>query len=275
MINLLLYNNQAKSETISVNLRDYLYQTPPNNQMLCDGNAGLCTKAFVTSDQEIANVYTNGIIDYTARSNTSPYFIGVVRYIDPTEPDPNQRNQLRCFGQKNAPCSAPPNVAYPPQSAPQIFNVNVASPQDELAGDNPGGSPRQPIRGAVSLTNNTTVDFSINVLNPTTCAQTLIGGLGHQVTAVFVRQLYFGGDLGYKDTLIIDEYETGPTLPQYHMERYYYVNGYGRVREGAAYYDTTAQVYTHPISYSLRNLLRANTIAQPAEPCPQGSAPLQ
>jgi len=262
----------TKAETLQIDLRNYIYQSPANDMMLCQSDLANCSKGFVSSDDELVVIFTNGVLDYTARSNTSPYFIGVVRYFDPT--DPNVKT-LRCLSQENQYCTAPPTVAYPVGSAPQIFDVNVASVQDELNADNPDGSPRQAIPGNVSFTNNQQVNFGIVDLD-NACNPTYIGTIGHQVLAVFVRQLDFQGDLGPQDTLIIDEYETGPTLETYHMERYYFVNGYGRVRDGASYYDPNTMVYDgHLSGSSIRNTLRPSTLAPPANTCPQGSAPLQ
>ena len=204
---------------------------------------------------------------------TSPYYIGVMRNIDPNS------GGLRCFSQPdNSQCTTPPNSAFPPQSAPMIFNAHVATAQDERAATNPDGSPRQPIAGYTPFyVNNQPLKFGVYIINSSDCARTFAGSITHSVGGDFVLKVVFGGDIGTRDASVIDEYEQGyPTADKGHMERFYYVAGLGRVRDGAAYYNITDGVYSSPPSNnSVRNLIRQSTIGQPPSACAQGTAPLQ
>ena len=258
----------AEAQTAQVDLRNYIYQSPAGT-MFCQSNGQLCTQGFSSDNGEFIYQYTNGITDYIARSITSPYYIGVMRNIDPNS------GGLRCFSQPdNSPCTSPPNSAFPPQSAPMIFNTNVATAQDAIDSENPDGSPRTPIPGYTQFyNNNQALNFGVYLLDANTCSQSFAGSVSHNVIGVLVSQVNFGGDIGIRDALAIDEYEAGDPG---HMERFYYVAGLGRVRDGAAYYDSVTGVYDQgPSNNSVRNLIRQSTISQPASPCAQGTAPLQ
>ncbi len=237
--------------------------------MLCQSDNQLCIEGFYASDGGFIIAYTNGIIDFIARSDTSPYYVGVMRSANSSD--------FRCFSNvDSSPCTAPPNAAFPPQSVPQIMTLTVASSQDALSAENSDGSPNHAIAGASLLTGPQPVTFGIYHMDPSSCQQTYEGNDQHTVYAVFVQDVNFGGDLGVKDAVAIDEYEAGPTPSQDHVERYYYVAGYGRVREGSASYNPTSGRYDVPLGgNSVRNLVRPSAIAQPQTFCPQGTAPLQ
>jgi hypothetical protein len=82
-----------------------------------------------------------------------------------------------------------------------------------------------------------------------------------------------------QDAVVIDEYELGPTTSQNHMERYFYVHGYGRVREGSSGYDTANGLYDlgvegHARDNEVRSVLLPRDYSKiPNSPteCPQGS----
>jgi len=74
--------------------------------------------------------------------------------------------------------------------------------------------------------------FSVNLLSYPSCEQTPSGNIAHQVYATYVSGVYFGGDVGTQDALVIDETEGnldqfGQFYPD-HIERYYYVIDVGR-----------------------------------------------
>lgn len=191
-------------------------------------------------------------------------------------PDFNPAN-FRCFSNVDAsPCTAPPNAAFPPQSVPQIVNLNVVYASTAAAAENSDGTPSGPIAGSSQITGSQPVNFGIYHMDPSTCAQTYIGNVLHTVSMVFVYQKFFDGDLGYRNAVVIDEYEGGATPDQNHVERYYYVAGIGRVQESSSYYNPSTGKYDRPLGgVSLRNKIVDSNMARPATICAQGTQPLQ
>lgn len=260
-----------RAQTVTVNLIDYIYQTTDGN-MICQSDGRLCLKGFYASDGGFIINYTNGITDFIARSTSSPYYVGVMR----NAPDFNPAN-FRCFSNVDAsPCTAPPNATFPPQSVPQIVNLNVVSASTAAAAENSDGTPNGPIAGSSQVTGSQPVNFGIYHMDPSTCAQTYIGNVLHTVLMVFVNQKNFNGNLGVRNAVVIDEYEGGPTPDQNHVERYYYVAGIGRVQESSSYYNPSTGKFDRPLGgVSLRNMIVQSNMPQPATICAQGSQPLQ
>jgi hypothetical protein len=138
----------------------------------------------------------------------------------------------------------------------------------EVAAENPIQTPRQVISGAILLSSGT---FETNGMSSLTCAQAAQYPVPHQVYGVIVDGVAFGGTIGTQNALVIDDYQTAVPPAVNHVERYFYVNGYGRVREGSSYYDSATGLYDTPYApNSNRNTLEPNTIPIPAVQCPQG-----
>lgn len=240
--------------------------------MLCQSNGQLCLQGHNNSNGEFEYDYTNGIVDYIARSSQLNY--GVVR---------NQAdgpNTLRCFSNANAYCTAPSNTGYFPEGVPLIFDVNVVPLSTELTAENSDGTPRAVVPGAVDFSNHQDNLFGVVSMDPTTCAQQYEGQVGVHDWVTYVQQVPFGGNVGTQDALVIDEIElayNGTTrVPSGdHIERYFYVKGLGRVREASSGFDTNTGYYDEPLGgNSVRNIITANTISNPQVLCPQGTAPL-
>lgn len=265
--------------TLSVDITQYMMS--PSPAPFCEANGSLCLQGAWNQHGEFVYSYSNGIVDWIGRSSntgaTPPRPVGVIRNI------PGTGGQLRCFATNGTNCTAPPNSAMMPEAVPSAMVVNVVPwATARLAENGPGslagdGTPRTQITGATPISGWQTLQ--IQNMNAS-CAQSSAGTIDARVSVVYVTGVPFGGDIGTRDALIIDEQErsTGSTTP-HHMERYFYVNGWGRVREAAAHYNPTSGVYDlHETGISSRNLLASrftNPAAIPAttNPCPQGSAP--
>ena len=260
---------------ISVNLKDYVLQSTGGGT-LCTSNGSQCDTGYLLPSGEYVDYYNfNGsqdvLITYTARTTGSGVnggsYIGVIKdYIN---------GSLRCFANPGEYCTAPPNSNYLPSGLPEALLLNVATSQDDVNASNPDGTPRTLIAGSQDITG--PQSFEWVKLDPSTCAQTQIGLVGNQVFAVYVQGISFGGDVGTRDAVVIQEVETAyingirSSYPD-HMERYYYVNGFGRVREASANYDTTTQEFTISQGNNpVRNTLIPRSFDAPAF-CPQGTA---
>ena len=242
---------------------------PLNGSTLCQADNQLCLTSYLNNaDGEFEIVYTNSIHDYL--SVTGPYSrIGVIRS--------TANGVLRCFSNQGVSCSSPPDSQTVPEAVPLFFGLNSVSLQTELASENSDGSPMQPIQGAVSPSNGQYLQFGVNTMDYSSCAQTYSATVSALVYGVYVSGVQFGGNVGTHDAVVIDEYELGPTASQNHVERYFYVQGLGRVREASATYDINDGLYdASPHFNSVRNMIENNTITIPPEECPQGSTtPLQ
>lgn len=143
--------------------------------------------------------------------------------------------------------------------------------QPELAAENSDGSPKTTIAGSLLLSNGTYLTFGVNTMNPTTCAQKYSYAVSAVVYVTYVVAVPFGANVGTHDAVVVDEFEKGPSQSQDHVERYFYVSGLGRVREGSATYDTNTGYYDLNRNNFVRNMIEPNTISIPTDQCPQGS----
>jgi hypothetical protein len=255
--------------SVTVDMRNYMVQ-PLNGSMLCQADNQLCLTSYLnTTDGEFETIYTNTIHDYVAVTGSNSR-IGVIRSYQN-----GQGLGLRCFSNPGAICSSPPNSQDVPEAVPLFFTTNVVSLQTELASENSDGSPMRPIQGAVSPSNGQYLQFGINYLDTSTCAQTYFAAQNAFVYGVYVTGVQFGGNVGTQDAMVIDEYETaGGSTPgiDSHVERYFYVRGLGRVREAAAWYDPNDGLYDAGSHFnSVRNMIASNTVTIPPAQCSQGS----
>ena len=161
-----------------------------------------------------------------------------------------------------------------PEGLPEQLLLNVASAQDDVNASNADGTPRVLIAGSKDITGQQT--FGVNSMDITTCKQNYLGLVGNDVSAVYVQAIPFGGNVGTKDAVVIQEVETAyvngveNSYPD-HIERYYYVNGFGRVREATAVYNkATGQFTISQGNNAVRNTL-GSPFSTPPNYCPQGS----
>jgi hypothetical protein len=261
---------------IFVDMRDYITQ-PLNSNMLCTQSQSQCFTSFLnTSTGEFETIYDArvGIHDYTG---IGPNVIGVIRSRSP-------QLGLRCFANTSQYCGSPPNSTMVPEAMPVTYGLNIVPASYITAAENADGSPSGHIFQARSPegSNNTPgtyVPFANNTFTNAGCSQSLGGWTYAETEAVYATAVNFGGTVGVQDAVVIDEYELGPTTSQNHMERYFYVHGYGRVREGSSGYDTANGLYDlgvegHARDNEVRSVLLPRDYSKiPNSPteCPQGS----
>lgn len=281
---IVLFGSSAMAQTILIDVVDYITQVPP--AIICQANGAYCLNGYWNQYGEFVYVSSNGTVDYIARStnaSTTPALpVGIIRNIDGTGAP------LRCFASPGQPCTAPPSSSNMPEKLPKIFLVNVVSWATEQASENtdivngqpvPNGTPRTTIAGAVTFSGWQSFDW-VNM--DSSGNQTRQGSVDNLVTAVYVLGVQFGGDIGTRDALVIDEQEGNSGIPN-HIERFFYVKGWGRVREAVSYWNVNTNQYNAgPFVNSIRNTLsstlQGNGITPPAinpppNCCPQGSAP--
>ena len=224
-----------------------------------------CASFYNTSTNEFETIYSNAIHDYIASSNQT---IGVIRSFDTAD-------GLRCFANTSAPCAAPSNATFVPEGIPVIIGLQKIAGTDLAPFENSNGSPKGIITGSFSPQHGQYTPFANNYMNGG-CLQS-----GGNWTYAFTEVIYataidFKGDIGVKDAVIVDEYEMGPPA---HVERYFYVHGYGRVREGSANFDSNTLAYDMPVpgqsstdNENRNHLLPRDFSKIPNSPtqCPQG-----
>lgn len=278
IVTFLLCIDKAKAQ-VSVNLVDYVLQSTGGGT-LCTADGKQCDTGYLLNTGEYVDYYNfagnqNILITYTARTTgagvNGGLYIGVVK--DYTKD--NNNNVLRCFANPGEYCTAPSNANYLPSGLPEEPLLNVATAQDDVDASNSDGTPRVLIAGSKDITGPQSFEW-VN-LDPNTCAQTQVGLVGNEVFAVYVQDISFGGDVGTRDAVVIEEVETAyingvrNSYPD-HIERYYYVNGFGRVREATSNYDPQTQEFTNTMGNNpVRNTLIPRSFDAPAF-CPQGTA---
>ena len=185
-------------------------------------------------------------------------------------------NELTCFSNPGENCQAPPDDNYLPEGLPETLTLNEASAQDDINASNSDGTPKTLIAGSIDFTGQQV--FDVHQMDATTCAQTYLGPVGNDVSAVYVKAIPFGGNVGTQDALVIQEVETAfvngseNSYPD-HIERYYYVHGYGRVREATANYSQATGEFTVTQGNNpVRNTLSPASTNYPNY-CPQDTVP--
>ena len=282
----------AEANQVTIDTTAYLNQSSDGQAICTDQNVNYieCVHAYPNQYGETDIVYAQQSqsgsgpvvvgIDYITRSTNSAganggYYIGVSRSADLTD-------GLRCFSNPGQFCTAPPSTSAMPEDVPRLLTLNVVLPSDDDAASSAmDKSPIAHIAGGINISGLTyfqTVNMDIN-----TCAQTLTGIIPYAVYASFLYQYDFQGMIGVQDALVIEEIEyqnvNGQIIPN-HIERYYYVNGYGRVRDSIAFWDVNSQQYTDQGPNGGFNVVRPwvrPVSVMPPEPpnyCPQGTYPL-
>lgn len=136
-------------------------------------------------------------------------------------------------------------------------------------------APRiSPKIGATS--NGDYLDFGINDYNNSSqCAQSYVGTGQVKGLVVYVKNVPFGGNIGTQDAIVDDGY-SGQSSSQDHVERAFYVLGYGVVRYGVAFYDPGDGLYDNKPHYdgiwNEYQMLNPNDFNIEPASCPQGSA---
>lgn len=267
--------NLARADQVVVNYTDYVTQpTGPNGGSLCTPDNTQCIQGAFNQygEYQLFYAFYNGdpIVDYIGRSTGSNNFIGVIRSLS--------SNTVKCFSNGGQLCQAPSNANFFPESMYSQDLLNVATPQDDSAASNSDGTPSGLIPGSKEITGQQ--QFEVNIMDMATCRQSYSGYVGVDVSAVFIRQFPFGGNVGMQDTLVIQEIETGfngNTMNPYpdHIERYYYVNGFGRVREATAGWSNQTHLFTNTQSNNAYRTIVHPPIGlqPPTNSCPQGSIP--
>ena len=299
--------------TVSVDVRQYMAATISNSSgtgnMLCASN----NKATANFSASCITSYLNGSsngevkISYGLNNNINNYiaigsglynpfgdgqiqYIGGVRNFTGYDTSTTTKGTLRCFTTARSPninCTAPPSGQF--FGVPYLIkHLPIVSAATELATENPDGSPARGIPGALITTpyaggignpNPTNYwNIGVNTMSAT-CAQSHQENTYSQGQVVYVQQFNFGGSIGVQDAIVTDgfSYANNPDS----IERYYYVSGYGLVREavswaasGSSKYDnasghTATNIY-HNYLLPLDKTLFNSTLLTTS--CPQGSA---
>ena len=254
-------------------------------QAICTDYNTQCVHGYPNQYGEAEFYYVQGgapiVVDYVARSygggaNGGSY-IGVSRSWDTA-------NGIRCFSDPGQLCTAPPSTSSMPEGIPRSLFLNVVFQSDDDAASDPVyGTPVSQIAGSIDVTGLTY--FQVNTMDPTTCAQTMQGLVPVDVFAAYLYQYPFGGDVGTQDALVVEEVEyqdyNGHLEPN-HIERYYYVNNYGRVRDSTAVYNHDTGVYysvdsqgnavgSNPVRHNVQSV--DGLPPEPLNSCPQGTKP--
>lgn len=292
--------------TMDLDVRAYMAATIGGDgsnpqQMLCTEDAsGHVTHVCVMGVRdkpsgEVAIYYdtSSGIVDHIGVTTwlhghpsgpNSQEYIGVIRNYT------GNHGYLRCFATwLSGPqlCNSLPNEFYMPEGVPFHFtNLPVLDASAVTDASNPDGSPSKPIAGALLITDLSSegnyYSFAQQRQTGSSCGQ--YDGNGPYQTKVFaayVKNIKFGGtpSLGgiqTQDAFVVDTFAIG--TPN-HSERYFYVKGYGRVREGSADWSGTCECYGPTgknVDHSdVRNYDSSYMLVGSANPepnCPQGSA---
>lgn len=273
------------TSAVQINTDKYIKSVPFDIAICTPGDLSqrVCISQYTNSIGEWTIVYAFGkptdtsnpkIIDYMTRSNSPPYFFGVIRNLDRS----GGSNLFRCFGFANPvrACQASPNPRFFPEDVPVILKTNEASAATVLATENrTTGAPEEPISGANFINGNKFEIIAVNSIDVSSCTQRIGDEIAIRVSSTYVTKYPFGGEIGNRDALIIDEEESASSggiiaSKPTHLERYYYVRGYGRVKEGSSKYNpNTGRYDIFNTGASLRNIIvRPNPIPIPDIMCP-------
>ena len=283
---------QPSQHSVAVDLRQYMAAVlavakPPSGTMLCGHAAWTeCLTSVKDSAGEAEIIYdsSNGVIDYVAISsyahapiygNSSPQYIGVIR----NRPGPG--NPTRCFSTPGAGCASPPNSSFMPEGVPYLIpDMPVVKVEALTAASNPAdGSPDAPITGSVVTTPDADDDnywpFGVQEMTGS-CAQGYGGSATSLARVVYVKDVPFGGTLGTRDAVVIDGFSQSASPSTNILERYFYVRGKGRVREGIGTYDSNDGLYDdephYNVVHNFEQPLDTSKINLGPPECPEGSA---
>ena len=272
----------------------------PTGTILCTDPAGPKNHNCITSfdhASEVEIVYSTrntsapSIQDYiavtTAGHGSSGEYIGVIRNY------PGYGNGgLRCFSNGTAICTAPANssdipegVPYQIPALPEVDLATLEAASNPTSGTNPlpaWMSPRVPIANAMITTPNGTNgnwwSFGAQGMTYPGCAQSVENNgnaYPQQTRIVYVAGIPFGGTIGTKDAIVIDNWSIGPPN---HIERYFYVKRLGRVAESVSWqdaagnYDTGITGLNHSYEVPVTAAFAQYIIPWGTDECPQGGA---
>ncbi len=205
--------------------RHYITQSMPGFKMCSAPNypaSGICIDGWRDQYNEYIIGYTHGIRDYWTHNDASANRIGIHKNSD-------TQAGWRCFANAGLPCgpSSGANATYPPQTIDLSRMLPVINSFDP--------NSNRVTLGAALI--HDWQRFDVRGLNPTNGAQTgPLGPIFHREYAFIAASVNFGGDLGVQQNVLVYETESTGTQPTgfnggERMERYFYVMGYGRVRE--------------------------------------------
>lgn len=279
------------AQAIRLDLRTII-EGVPSDLAICedrDPAHRVCISQFLNAANEWTLAYAFGtptdppnpkIIDYMARSTRPGHDFGVIRNLDRS----GEAALFRCFAATDPPqvCRAPHDARHMPENLPVILDLPEVDAATVRATEQAAtGAPVRTIPGAAFIHGHAFASLAVNQMDPHTCAQAVGAEIAIRVSAAWVRRYPFGGDIGERDALVVDEEERGSANGAHapeptHLERYFYVPGFGRVKEGSGNYNPATGVYdVHNTGSSVRNkVVRPNPVPQPAILCPQGSAPM-
>lgn len=213
-----------------VDTRHYITQSTSGFRM-CKSDNSICLDGWQDNYNEFiigyqrVGVAGDGGRDYILHNGTSATAIGIHKNYD------FDTNQWRCFANPGTACGAPAsgaNANYPPQfvmiamSLPLLSNAipnNTRTPGAFLVAD--------------------WQKFDVRELNPNDGSQPrLLGSSWSRSLAFVASSVSFEGTLGTRENVLVIEQESirGEITPTNltggeRLERYFYVEGYGRVRE--------------------------------------------
>lgn len=230
------------TQWIWIDVREYITQETPGFH-LCDTRYGepwnRCVDGHWGAQNEFVITYDHGIGDWIGRTS-STLLVGPIRNVDPYF-----HEHYRCFSKPSQRCTEPSNTDYPPQGVPGAFYAQIdmdALPLPPVPIKDPTWIPITPaanIDEAIQW-NDGWHEFGVNLIDPVTCEQTFVRNVKRRVSYLVLDDVDFGGDLGVQyNVLVIDHEESYPNdptdnHPEGHIERYYYVKGYGRVAIGVS-----------------------------------------
>jgi hypothetical protein len=216
----------------------------------------------------------------------SDQYIGVIRnWTGPASTA--YKDILRCFSTPNQACGVPSSASIPLNGVPYLIQYLPVVPLKNLnAAENSAGVPTGPIVGALLTTPpaSTTTDdywnFGIVKIGQSSDTKSCTKQPPPYTTdqtknlVVYVKNVPFGGNIGTQDAIVIDGFAC-QNSPRCHMERYFYVKGYGQVRAGVSFWVKGDQFGASPAYnqvFSYYEFYNASYFNLRADNCAQGSA---
>ena len=218
------------------NVEDYMLVSLPGQKLCTDVFASFCVDGDWTPDNKefywamTNSQQTNLVLDYLGIVQTSHgKVIGPIRNFD------TAIGYLRCFAGGTV-CTVPATApALPSYGIPTPLSLPVVANADYVATTSTyncpyGTCPDEPLSQAMQLVDDRISRIEYDTPSTNCTNQTYQGYVDVEISAAIVDWVDFGGDLGVQNNvLVIDALQGTVTLDS--LERYYYVYGYGRVKE--------------------------------------------